>query len=246
MCRTAQDASHEPILTLLPGLHGTAQLYEKLDTHLQLKGHHTELIVLPQAGDQDYQTLQSDLEERYDWSLPRILIAESFSGPLAIYLAARHPDSVKALVLVATFCASPVNRAFALLPLSPIFMLPPIKLALRYFLTGEGADYSDIQHLADITKTLPAKTINQRLSTVLCLREEDCPTLPHVPILILQAQFDHLIPWAAQNALEQHFPHAEVHWLASPHLIIQQAPQLCYPLIDSFIAQLKSQPTHVV
>jgi len=61
-----------------------------------------------------------------------VLIAESFSGPVAISLAARHPGKVRCLVLCATFAVSPFRtllRAAKFLPAQPFrpnALLPPI------------------------------------------------------------------------------------------------------------------------
>ncbi|MEJ5132798.1 hypothetical protein WH218_01765 [Stenotrophomonas indicatrix] len=92
---------------MLPGLDGTGSMSTPLLSALQAHGLTTQAIALPAQGGQDYATLA-----RWLWpQLPRhpfILLAESFSGPLAVELAARQPAALRGLVLAATFARRPV------------------------------------------------------------------------------------------------------------------------------------------
>lgn len=233
----------QPIHTLLPGLHGTAALYDPLVQLLD--SHPVECISYPEDIPQSYEKLSEWLISHVDWSKPRVLIAESFSGPLALLLASKFPHSVQALVLAASFCASPSNPNLALLPLRPLMMLRPPKAAIRHFLIGPTASNEKTKRLQSIVSSIPSKVLSQRVRSILSLEPADCPNLHDTPMLILQASDDNMIPWETQNQLCMHYPHATTHWLNSPHLILQECTLECHTLIAHFIATSLNSKYHV-
>lgn len=221
--------------TLLPGLHGTSNLFTPL---IEALGDvPTELITYPVEISQSYDSLLEWLLKNIDWSIPRALVAESFSGPLALRVAEQQTDSVRALTLAASFCASPTNPGLALLPLRPLMLLRPTKRALRHFLIGEDVSEREVEELRKVVRSIPSKTLSQRIRAILSLEEDQCPNLKNIPIQILQAQNDTMIPWEAQNQLRMQYGHATTHWLDAPHLILQTLPRECAALIKEFSTQ---------
>lgn len=232
-----------PTYTFLPGMHGDASLFPPLAEYFHDES--VELVEYPQNISQDYKSLEKWLSEHLDWSQPRVLIAESFSGPLALQIAAKFPQSVKAIVLAASFCAAPTNPSLALLPLRPLMMLRPPCSTIRHFLCGDSLDDAKVKALQKTVINIPAKVLSQRVRTMLTLEAADCPSLPHIPMLILQAQYDNIISWDAQNQLSTHYEHATVHWLETPHLILQTAPAECHSFIREFLSNTLQTLTHV-
>lgn len=229
-----------PIWTFLPGLHGTTSLFASIRNEISANVD-TDFIELPTVGDQDYATLTSWLDNELTSGRPRLLIAESFSGPLALRLAELRPKEICGIVLAASFCDTPVNPGLALLPLRPLFMVKPPRKALRHFLIGDDADKRDVTKLRKEVQKIPSATLASRVRAILELQEHDNPSLADTPMLLLQAQSDNLIPWDAQQRLEACYPHASVHWLESPHLILQQSPKQCLDAIREFLAELNEE-----
>jgi len=238
------------ILTFLPGLHGTAELYdgikERLPRHFQ-----SEFIDFPSSGKQDYRTLTDWLDKELTdnshdldkTQQKRIIIAESFSGSIALQWAAKNLDNVAGVILVASFCETPLNPGIsllALLPLRPLFMVKPPRKALRHFLIGDDASDKEVTRLRAIVQTIPSATLTKRVRAILELMERDSPSLPNVPMMLLQAQSDNLIPWETQQKLESCYPNARTHWIESPHLILQRHPQQSLKLILEFISEINS------
>src|SRR5690606_22142351 len=101
-CRRAVGAAvpEEAMTWLLPGMDGTALLYEPL---LKLLGGAARALPLRGGGyDEVHASLPPEVRE------PRphdVLVAESFSGPLALRIAAQH--EVARVVLVASFIKGP-------------------------------------------------------------------------------------------------------------------------------------------
>lgn len=228
--------------TLLPGLHGDATLFPPLVK--ELGDVQTECVEYPTTISQSYESLEKWMSEQLDWGIPRIIIAESFSGPLALRLAQRFPISVQSLVLAASFCASPTNPSLALLPIRPLLMLSPPRRTLRHFLIGDDASEQSVAELKKIVSKIPSKVLNQRIRAILSLQSADCPYLNNLPMLILQAQDDNMIPWEIQNQLRMQYDHATTHWLDGPHLILQSATTQCASLIKDFTEQPNQQANY--
>ena len=229
--------------TLLPGLHGDATLFSPLVE--ELGDVLVECIEYPTSISQSYESLEKWLVEELDWKIPRVIVAECFSGPLALRLAKRFPDSVQSLVLAASFCAPPTNSTLALLPLRPLMMLSPPRRALRHFLIGDEASDKEVKELKKIISKIPSKVLNQRVRAILGLQPSDSPCLRNLPMLILQASDDNMIPWETQNELRMQYDHATTHWLDGPHLILQVASAECASIIKDFVEQSTHQFSHV-
>lgn len=234
-------------LIFLPGLHGTAELFDDLTEQLTLLGvsFQPTLISYPLDFEQSYenilQWLCSHLElDKKSSDSKAIIIAESFSTPLALRLADVFPQQISAVVIGGGFCASPANPGLALLPLRPLLMITPPRSAVRHYLVGAESTSELVDQVRSVIKKVSSNILTQRISSTLTLEEEQTPTIADTPVLLLQAQHDALIPWEIQNQLEQHLPHAQTHWLDSPHLIFQTHPDICASYIVEFLTTLKS------
>jgi len=221
------------IWTFFPGLHGTSVLYEPIREMLP-SGVVAEFMDLPSTGKQDYDTLTAWMQKTLPTGKKRLLIAESFSGPLALRLAEKRASEVAGIVLAASFCNTPFNPGITLLPLRPLFMVKPPRKALRHFLIGEDASEAELTALRAVVQSIPSSTLTRRVRAILELMEDDNPPLADLPMLILQAQNDNLIPWEAQRKLEACYPHADTHWIDSPHLLLQRCPGECLAHIRAF------------
>ena len=230
-------ASDSLLWTFLPGLHGTAELYDVVKARLP-KQIQAEFVELPTSGKQDYNTLTTWLDEKLPHGQMRLVIAESFSGPLALQWAEKRPDEVAGIVLVSSYCDAPFNPGIALLPLRPLFMVKPPRNTLRHFLIGEDASEAEVANLSSVVQTIPSATLSKRVRSILGLMERDSPVLPNTPMMILQAQSDNLIPWEAQRKLEACYPNARTHWIESPHLMFQRYPEQCLEYILEFVSEI--------
>ncbi len=241
--------TNQPIdCILLPGLHGTEELYTPLIKALDKLVTQKELVLnfktvtYPINIKQSYESLTEWVSQELDFNNSKqekiVIIAESFSTPISLYLADLYPEKVSAVIVASGFCASPVNMSFALLPLRPLFILSPPRAALRHFLLGDDATKEKLNELRATLNSIPSKMLSQRLRSVLTLEETNIPSIPKTPLLLLQAQNDGLIPWEDQNQLESHLPHSETHWIDSPHLLFQSRPKIAAKHIIEFISNL--------
>jgi pimeloyl-ACP methyl ester carboxylesterase len=71
---------------------------------------HRSHLSYPPDQTLSYDALLEVIEQQLRFEKEMVLIAESFSGPLAVRFAAAHPTRIKAVVLVASFVKLPVPR----------------------------------------------------------------------------------------------------------------------------------------
>src|SRR5882757_3669612 len=125
-------------LVLLPGLDGTGQLFRWLVEALPPQ---IEPLVVSFAPDDygDYGSLERNIAPLLPLDRPYVLLGESFSGPLALRLAARGDANLVAVVLAASFVAQPLG---AISPIAaplvrPVLFRRPVPLfLLRWLLLG--------------------------------------------------------------------------------------------------------------
>jgi pimeloyl-[acyl-carrier protein] methyl ester esterase len=93
-------------LILLPGLDGTEVFFRPLMERLPTTIRPLALNY-PDAGPHDYRALLEFVRQELA-GIPRyVVLASSFSGPLAIMLAMSEPRKVCGMILIATFASSP-------------------------------------------------------------------------------------------------------------------------------------------
>jgi len=103
-------------LLLLPGLNGTTGLFEPLLKHLQ---QHFDVIPIsyPTHQEMPYLQLTSYVLEKIESVEGNfVILGESFSGPISLFLAEKNPKGLIGVVLVASFITTPNFRLGEFLP----------------------------------------------------------------------------------------------------------------------------------
>src|SRR4051794_30694541 len=122
--------SDAPLLLLLPGMDGTGRLFARFARALEVY-FETRVVAYPLDEALDYDALLARIAIP---SGPFVVVAESFSGPIGIALAAARHASMRALVLAGSFARSPwpqVPAWLSVLVRSPLFAAPPPRAILR-------------------------------------------------------------------------------------------------------------------
>jgi pimeloyl-[acyl-carrier protein] methyl ester esterase len=222
---------------LLPGMDGIG----RFRTLREALGGETDCRALSYPPDVPlgYDALTARVRESLQQESRYILVAESFSGPIAIRLAADNPPGLQALVLAASFCDSPIRgakrvvlRALAGWP----FRLQPPRWLAKYFLLGSGAPPRVIEDLYGCVGEVSRATLQARLREL--LRVDACARLTEVrvPVLYLQATGDRLVDEASARRIVLACPQAEVHQLEAPHMILQRKAEQAVAVIREFLA----------
>jgi pimeloyl-ACP methyl ester carboxylesterase len=237
------DASPGPAMSslpsclLLPGFDGSGQLFEPLLAEPALP-FEPRVLALPGGRPRGYDELVDWLEQQVP-SQPFILLAESFSGPLAIRFANRLPKRVSHLVLVATFLRSPLAPClapFAVLARPMLFSRPPPTVAVRTLLAGWDAPPSLVAAVRDAMAILPAEVAAARARAALACEESAAFANLSLPTLWLQAGEDHLLRPGHADEVRRLRPGTRVETVRGPHMILQRRPQECLARIRTFLA----------
>jgi pimeloyl-ACP methyl ester carboxylesterase len=172
---------------------------------------------------------------------PFLLVAESYSTPLAIRFAATRPEHLKGLVLCAGFASSPVRgwRRFVTRLLCPVlFHLPLTDRAIEMFLVGENAEPSLVAEVRTAISCVKPAVLAARLVEILgCDVRSDVARI-EVPILYLQAQGDRLVDPDCLNEILQYAKNLVIERITGPHLLFQREPVRTAKAIEDFAQRI--------
>jgi pimeloyl-ACP methyl ester carboxylesterase len=227
-------------LILLPGLDGTGHLFSPL---LSILPSHFQATVVSYPPDQ--RRSYPELCEHVTASLPRdepyTLVAESFSGPIAIRLAVASPPNLQAVVLCASFVyfpASHVARLFLTCLSRVLFLVPPPALAVRYFLAGGDAPDELVTSFYQVAATVSRSVLSYRLRIALAVDEREALRTTSVPLLFLLPTRDHLLGRGSIGLVSQLRPDAAIETIDAPHLLLQRNPRDAIQAIDRWMDEI--------
>jgi pimeloyl-ACP methyl ester carboxylesterase len=216
-------------LIVLPGLDGTGQLLEDFLAKVP-SGIVAHALRLPDDQPQNYQALAQ-------WATPLILpkpvvlVAESFSGPLAILLAQRC-SNVASVVLCASFCKSPKPAWLAGLP-AAIWRRPPPVALLQTFLTG--GDRALAQAVQRSMSSVRPQAIAERIAAALRADVTEELAQMQQPLLYLRALRDRVVSAKSGEHIRKLLPSTQLRELPAPHLLLQAAPSAAWREIELFL-----------
>jgi pimeloyl-[acyl-carrier protein] methyl ester esterase len=215
-------------------LDGTAQLFEPFVAKAPSSVVAT-CQPLPCDARRDYDQLASWVIERLPPSRVA-LIAESFSGPLAIMVANRCPR-VTAVVLCASFIEPPLNISPTWLP-SFLWNQPPPSVLLSLLLTG--GDRALAKSMQCAISTVPASVIAHRVATVLHVNVRDELAALARPLLCLRATRDRVVSARGTEKIRAVKPNAEFADVDAPHLLLQSNPSAAWEVIEPFVLRAEA------
>jgi pimeloyl-ACP methyl ester carboxylesterase len=188
-----------------------------------------------------YSELMTFVHSAAPASEPFVLVAESFSTPLAVKYAAMNPTNLKCLVLCAGFVTSPVQgwRRFIVSIMAPILpRLPLPGFAIRFLLVGPNAAAPLMAAVRAAISSVRPRVLEWRLRDVLACDARAELAQVAVRILYLQAERDRLVPASSLDEIQKIKSELEVLAIAGPHLILQREPERIVDAIAKFITQL--------
>jgi pimeloyl-ACP methyl ester carboxylesterase len=226
-----------PTYLLLPGLHGTAALFEPL-----LKAMPTEVarrvIAYPTNKVRGYGALLRMIEERTRDLQEMVVIGESFSGALALRFAAAHSGRVKAVILCAGFIGPSVPRVLCYLgaPLA-LLQIPLPGVGIRSFVSGFKAPREVVRALRREFFSVQGHVVAHRILAVSALNAAEALRRCRVPILYLAGRRDRLVGTRGARRIKQIRPDVKVRMLDAPHLLLQVKPAEAWREISAFVEQ---------
>jgi sigma-B regulation protein RsbQ len=213
-----------PQLVILPGLDGTGA---RITPFLREMERAVPVRVLKYPPDQPmgYAELESLVRQGLPQGEPYVLLAESFSGPIAIRVAADPPPDLAGLILCGTFARNPFPWLRAVRALA---VRVPFKSLPRWLRAPLLWGYGDPRRAPPGAERASAgvaqAVIRRRLHEVLTVDVTAHLAAIALPTLILQATRDRIVPRAATRLLAQRTPRALVADIEGPHLLLQSRP----------------------
>ena len=225
-----------PLLVLLPGLDGTGLMFEAFLA--AGPGLDTRVVRYPEAL-VSYVACIHVARAQLPKDRPFLLLGESFSGPVAIALAAERPAGLRGLVLCGTFARNPRPGLAWTGPL--LRLLPPMRLPagmVRFLLLGPWATPPLMDLLRRLLPAVPKATLRDRLLAVIAV--DETARLGHiaVPTLALAAAHDRVVPPAALRHLRAHLKGLDIVTLQAPHWILQARPEAAAQALRDFLGRI--------
>jgi pimeloyl-ACP methyl ester carboxylesterase len=225
-------------LVLLPGLDGTGELFS--DFIQALTGLDPLVIAYPADREMDYAGHEQHARERLPQDKPFVLLGESFSGPIAISIAASPPAQLRGIILCCSFAANPLPMFGPLSRL--IARFPAMKIPSALFaplLYGGHATPAVRRAHARAMSRVQAATLRARVAAVLAADYRSQLRKIEVPLLYLLATADRLIPRSALRSIEAIRPDVQVAEFDAPHFLLQTRAEQAALRVRSFLDQLE-------
>lgn len=223
-------------LLLLPGLDGTGLVFDPLLARLPAEID-AQVVRYPADRPMTFQGHVDCARNQLPQERPFVLLAESFSGPVALQLVADAPGNLVGVIFVATFARYPspfLLDAGRLLPQGLLLHLFSTPLFCRCFCLG-GAPAEAVKLFVKALQSVKLSVLSRRLQIIAELPPP--PALAFTgPCLYLQASNDRLVAARAIKPLQELLPQMRVTQLAGPHIILLAQPEQGARLVSDFIA----------
>jgi pimeloyl-ACP methyl ester carboxylesterase len=220
---------------LLPGLDGTGKLFSEFVKYL---GSSVDSLIVAYPKDQPmgYDELEALVWAALPRNQPFVLLGESFSGPIAIRIAARSPAGLAAVILCGTFAKNPFPWLWWARPLAAYLPLKSLPRWVRAPLMWGSASpqRAPAQTERAMAGVSPA-VIRHRIATLLAVDESAALGAIRLPTLVLRARRDRVISRAATQWILKTLPRALLVEIDGPHLLLQTRPAECAAVVLAFI-----------
>jgi pimeloyl-ACP methyl ester carboxylesterase len=156
-----QQIMSRTTLVLLPGLDGTGDLFAPVVNALG-PSVPTQIVRYPLSDASDYATCEAIARASLPTDRSYVLLGESFSGPIAVSIAATAPPRLGGLILCSTFVCNPQPYLRPLRPLLSILPVHSAPLCVSRFLILGGFATPALRNLHQQTLRQARSSDSQR------------------------------------------------------------------------------------
>jgi pimeloyl-[acyl-carrier protein] methyl ester esterase len=227
---------------LLPGLDGTGTLFERLIPAFA-QTFNIQVATYPPNRFLSYAELLPYLNEITPAD-PFVLVAESFSSPLAVEFAGRHPVNLVGLIMCAGFVTNPMGRwSYGVRALANPWLLgvPLPDFLLENFLIGRSAPVALKDAVRHALSLVHPNVLARRIHAVLDCDARESLRRIRVPIMYVQGGNDRLLRAKCFQEVRRLRPDIILVSIPAPHLILQREPQKAAGAIAKFADGLSDQ-----
>jgi pimeloyl-[acyl-carrier protein] methyl ester esterase len=169
---------------------------------------------------------------------PFVLLGESFSGPIAISIAAAAPDNLVGLILCCTFARMAPPRGFRAWP-SLLNWLPAVPVPMPlvdWLLLGRFSTSRFKSELRRVLRQVPPAVLRARFRAVRSVDATTTLERINVPVLYLRASEDRLVPRHASELIQAHHPPTVIREFVAPHGLLQTVPNEAAAVVRRFVS----------
>lgn len=172
---------------------------------------------------------------------PFVMLAESFSTPLALAYAESHPPNLCALIICAGFVRRPVgawSEPARLIARSWLFRPWPPRWLLKRFLAGEDAPPVLVQRIRSALQSVSPEVICGRVRAALGCDARSSLANVSVPSMYMQGTRDRLLAASCRTEISRLKPDIVLAALSAPHLVLQREPRKAAQIVATFVERL--------
>ncbi len=222
----------------MPGLEGTGTLFA--DFVSQLPPALTVIVgKYPTHEFLSYTELIRCVRGIVPAESPFVLVAESFSTPLAAMFAATRPSNLVGQIMCAGFLTNPAKNwtiLARLLARRAVLRISPPRWFLEHFVMGSNPPAALETNFREALREVDAEVLAARLREILkCDAREDLRRTK-IPLMYIQAGLDRLVPAECFAEIQRARPDVELVSIpGASHLVLQREPRKCADAIVTFI-----------
>ena len=233
----------KPHIALLPGLDGTGELFFPI---LPLLRDRFEVHVLSYGDECSFDHYVASAAEQLPRQVSLSLVAESFSGPIAIRLLAEKKFDFGPSVLSATFCRSPLpmlSRLAAFMPEKLFGSHALSRVVVDSWVTGSAAAPELADKARDLLQRVGPGTFKRRIGIVADVDVSAELKTIGVPLLYIQAARDRVVFADSGAEILRHAQNIRLEKVDGSHMILQTRPAECAELIIAHVLGRRSPDT---
>jgi pimeloyl-ACP methyl ester carboxylesterase len=227
-------------LVLLPGMDGTGELFFPL-TRALAEHIPTKIVRYPDQP-LDYREHEAFVREHLPRDGAFVVLGESFSGPIAISLAADPPPGMIGYVMCVSFVTCPRVALEVLRPLIPLTFLNrvPRFVAQYSLMDGQGSPELLEAHQRAL-REVSNSALRARLKAISHIDVRERLKQVSLPGLYLRGTRDRVVPKRAAREYLESVRNARMVEIEGPHQLVQINPTDSAAAIRIFLRQVGAQ-----
>ncbi|HXU83657.1 MAG TPA: alpha/beta fold hydrolase [Polyangia bacterium] len=228
-------------LVLLPGMDGSDLLFGPL---LESKPPDVRTITVsyPPGACNSYEDLLPMALGALPTDGPFYVLGWSFSGPMALMVAAKRPPGLRGIVMASSFVRRPVALPSWMRHLAQpaLFRLYPASFQARALFGG--AEARGLRHLVARAHELAGPAaLACRARAAMAVDARELLRSCHVPVLYLRATADRLIARHHADDAQAILPRLKIRDIPGPHMALVTNPARSWASLASFMEEVDAR-----
>jgi pimeloyl-ACP methyl ester carboxylesterase len=224
---------NRPVLVLLPGMDGTGELFRWFRAAIEPFAE-PRVVGYPSDPALTLDELVDHVAQQVPGG-PYAIVAESFSGPIAIQLASTTLSDLRGVILSTSFAASPWPEWLGNLPLGLLTRARP-RAGFSEALLGDAPD--EVKRVTEeVVRGIPPAVIAARMRLVLRTDVRDVLRSCPITFACLAGRQDWLVGERGLESVLDARPDIEVSHLDGPHLLLQAKPREAAAAVSEYLSR---------